>query len=434
MGRTVQKIPLASLSSDFKDKLLTWAQTFDTFAWLDSNDYPQQYSTFEKALAVGAEKVLQTDFQRAFDKLQQLVDQTQDYVFGYLSYDLKNDLEQLGSANFDGLQFPELFFFQPQKLFFFHKEHIEVSYLNTIENQWETDFQNILQTNLNPEFSPTEFTLQSRISQVDYLKKVNRLQQYIRQGDTYEANFCMEFFADNITIDPLPLFTELNRRAQAPFSVFFKHRDQYLLSASPERFIRKEGSKVITQPIKGTARRGKTEAEDVIRKEQLAQNLKERTENIMIVDLVRNDLSKTASKGSVQVEELCKIYTFPTVHQMISTVSSTVKEGVHPVEVVKSMFPMGSMTGVPKISTLKIIEELEETKRGLYSGAFGYFTPNGDFDFNVVIRSIVYNAKNQYLSFSVGGAVTSKSVPEHEYEECLLKAENLQKTLEIFKK
>jgi para-aminobenzoate synthetase component 1 len=149
----------------------------------------------------------------------------------------------------------------------------------------------------------------------------------------------------------------------------------------------------------------------------------------MIVDLVRNDLSRTATKGSVEVEELCGIYTFKQVHQMISTVVSQVENTTSAVEIIKTTFPMGSMTGAPKISAMKIIEELEETKRGLYSGAIGYFSPEGDFDFNVVIRSILYNSKNQYLSFSVGSAITSEATAEGEYEECLLKAKAMFEVL-----
>ena len=202
-----------------------------------------------------------------------------------------------------------------------------------------------------------------------------------------------------------------------------------MLCASPERYLRKEANKVISQPIKGTAKRFSDETLDNNSKIALEQNPKERAENIMIVDLVRNDLSHTAIKGSVAVEELCGIYTFEQVHQMISTVVSTVENSVSPVEILRTTFPMGSMTGAPKISAMNIIEELEETKRGLYSGAVGYFTPENDFDFNVVIRSILYNAREKYLSFSVGSAITSQSIPEQEYEECLLKAKAMFEVL-----
>jgi para-aminobenzoate synthetase component 1 len=159
---------------------------------------------------------------------------------------------------------------------------------------------------------------------------------------------------------------------------------------------------------------------------------KERSENIMIVDLVRNDLSKTAIKGSVKVEKLCKVYSFEQVHQLISTVTSLIDKDIDSVDVIKSLFPMGSMTGAPKLSAMKIIEAQETTKRGLYSGAMGYFTPEDDFDFNVVIRSILYNQTNQYLSYTVGGAITAKSDPEKEYQECLLKAIAMKKARSSF--
>jgi para-aminobenzoate synthetase component 1 len=206
-------------------------------------------------------------------------------------------------------------------------------------------------------------------------------------------------------------------------------KNNYLLSASPERYLKKEGELVISQPIKGTEKRATTKEEDLKLILALEKNPKERAENIMIVDLVRNDLSRFAIKGSVKVDELCKVYTFKQVHQLISTVSCKVKSTTHPVDIVKATFPMGSMTGAPKISALKIIEELEETKRGLYSGAVGYFTPTGDFDFNVIIRSILYNATKKYVSYSVGGAITAQSTPEKEYEECLLKAKAMKQVL-----
>ena len=202
------------------------------------------------------------------------------------------------------------------------------------------------------------------------------------------------------------------------------------MSASPERYIKKEGTKIISQPIKGTAKREDDFILDSILKNNLVSDEKERSENVMIVDLVRNDLSQTATKGSVKVEELCKIYTFDQVHQMISTVTSQVDKSTHPIDIIKSTFPMGSMTGAPKISAMKIIEALEETKRGLYSGAVGYISPSGDFDFNVVIRSILYNASNKYVSYSVGGAITAKSDPLNEYEECLIKAKAMRTVLE----
>jgi para-aminobenzoate synthetase component 1 len=267
------------------------------------------------------------------------------------------------------------------------------------------------------------------MSQDNYEQRFEAIKEHIQQGDIYEMNFCHEFYAENAEINPFETYTKLNELTNAPFSTFYKNKENYILCGSPERYIKKEGDKIITQPIKGTAKRGKTEEEDEQIKLELSQNEKERSENIMIVDLVRNDLSKTAKRASVKVEELCKVYTFDTVHQMISTVISEIKKTTHPVEVLRTTFPMGSMTGAPKVESMKIIEELETTKRGVYSGAIGYFKPNQDFDFNVVIRSLLYNQKKKYLSFMVGGAITNKANAEDEYKETLLKAEAMINTV-----
>jgi para-aminobenzoate synthetase component 1 len=250
---------------------------------------------------------------------------------------------------------------------------------------------------------------------------------HIQRGDIYEANFCMEFYAENAAINPVAIYRQLNAISGPPFAVFFKNNKHFAMSASPERYLRKQGNKVISQPIKGTARRSDDLAEDQAIKNALQANEKERSENIMIVDLVRNDLSRTASKGTVKVAELCGAYSFKQVHHLISTV---VCESEKPAEeILHTTFPMGSMTGAPKISAMTIIEKLEETRRGLYSGAIGYFTPEGGFDFNVVIRTILYNQADGYLSFSVGSAITSLSDPEMEYEECLLKAKAMRQVL-----
>ncbi len=428
----IKKIAYSDLPFDFSNLLLHWAQAFDTFAYLDSNQQTQTYSRFEKALAVGVVSELKTSVEGAFKKLEHFQKDTRDYLFGYLSYDLKNDIEDLTSTHFDGLQFPELYFFQPQKLFLFHADFLEVRYHESCESPWEQDVVAIENTKVAQALTLSNGTVQQRISKEQYFQKLEQLQKYLKRGDTYETNFCLEFFATSIQINPFEVFKELNALTRKPFAVFFKHEQHYLLSASPERFVMKSGDKVLTQPIKGTSRRDEDPVLDAQLKSQLAFNPKERSENIMIVDLVRNDLSKIASKGSVQVEELCKVYSFPGVHQMISTVSAVVKPDISAVEILRSMFPMGSMTGAPKISTMKIIESLEETKRGLYSGAFGYFTPDSDFDFNVIIRSILYHSENQYLSFSVGGAITAKSHPEQEYKECLLKSEAIRLTLNKF--
>jgi para-aminobenzoate synthetase component 1 len=413
---------------NFTNQLLSWANQFREVVLLDSNSYHQKYSSYDVVVAVDAFTSLQTDCSNAFQDLQQYQSQTKDWLFGYLSYDLKNDIEELHSDNFDGLAFPDLFFFQPKKLFLIKGNQLEMQYLRLCDDEMEADFEEILSTT-SITHHPTPITINQRISKENYLLKVSKMLEHIQRGDIYEANFCMEFYAENAKIDPSEMYHKLNTISEAPFAVYFKNAAHYLLSASPERYLRKEGLKVISQPIKGTAKRSFDLEQDEQFISDLAQNEKERSENIMIVDLVRNDLSHTATKGSVAVEELCEVYTFKQVHQMISTIVSEVENTTSPVEIIRTTFPMGSMTGAPKISAMQIIETLEETKRGLYSGAVGYFTPNGDFDFNVVIRSILYNAKNEYLSFSVGSAVTSKAIPENEYEECLLKAKAMFEVL-----
>ncbi|VXB71118.1 Aminodeoxychorismate synthase component I [Flavobacterium sp. 9AF] len=414
-----------------KEQLLHWSNQFREVAFLDSNDYQQNYTSYDCIVAVDAFTSIITDYNNAFEDLYQYQSHSKDWLFGYLSYDLKNDTENLRSKNFDGLQFADLFFFQPKKIFLLKGEELVMSYLNLCDDEFEEDFEII--SSFEIPFSKETHqltTIQQRISKKNYLQKVAKMLEYIHLGSIYEANFCMEFFAEKATINPIAVYEKLDAISEPPFATFFKNKEQYLLSASPERYLKKVGKKVISQPIKGTARRSFDLEQDDFLKKELIHSEKERSENIMIVDLVRNDLSHTATKGSVVVEELCEVYTFKQVHQMISTIVASVDATISPIEIIRTTFPMGSMTGAPKISAMKIIEELEVTKRGLYSGAVGYFTPSGDFDFNVVIRSILYNAKKQYLSFSVGSAITAQSIPESEYEECLLKAKAMFEVLQ----
>jgi len=213
----------------------------------------------------------------------------------------------------------------------------------------------------------------------------------------------------------------LNKLSPTPFANYFKINDHYIISATPERFLSRRGRKLISQPIKGTSSRNSDFIKDTEQKEALYSNEKERAENVMIVDLVRNDLTKSAKQGTVRVEELFGVYSFKQVHQMISTVVCDLDENLSNAKIISNTFPMGSMTGAPKISAMQLAEKYESSKRGVYSGAVGYFAPNADFDFNVVIRTLLYNAKNKYLSFHVGSAITLDSDPEGEYEECLLK-------------
>ncbi|MCG9973086.1 aminodeoxychorismate synthase component I [Christiangramia crocea] len=413
----------------FKEKLLAWGSRFNEIAWLDSNEYELETGEFEAILAVEAFTAIKTDHINAFDKLKEYQETTADWIFGYLSYDLKNDVEDLTSSNFDGLHFPDLYFFQPQKLIFIKNDKIEFHYLRMVDDEIEQDFKEIcdMEDELATERKVVSVT--PRISKEEYKNKVESMLRHIHRGDIYEANFCQEFYAEDAEIDALDIYKALNKISAPPFAVYLKLENFNLISASPERYLKKKAKNLLSQPIKGTARRAPDVEEDLRIAAELASDPKEQSENVMIVDLVRNDLSRIAEKGSVQVDELCKVYTFRQVHQLISSVTARLAEGIPPVEALRNSFPMGSMTGAPKISAMKIIEKLEESKRGLYSGAVGYFTPGGDFDFNVVIRSILYNSDNRYLSFSVGGAITAKSDPEKEYEECLLKAKAMREVL-----
>ena len=427
--RKHKEITLSSVKG-FKTQILSWAQQFDEVVWLDSNQFLQSHSSYDAVLAVDAFTAIQTDAKDGFEKLNEYQSTTNDWIFGYLSYDLKNDIEPLSSDNFDGLMFPDICFFQPKKLFLFKDDILTIKYLNCVSDAIEFDLNAI--TSFSETFqssSVNDIKIKSRISKESYIEKVNMMLSHIYRGDIYEANFCQEFYA-NADLNSLETYFNLNNIAQAPFATFLKNGDKFLLSSSPERYLKKVGLEITSQPIKGTIKRSQHSEEDEDLKTTLESDPKERSENIMIVDLVRNDLSKIAQKGTVNVTELCQIHSFQQVHHMISTVQAKALPTISPVDIIAATFPMGSMTGAPKISAMKIIESLEDTKRGLYSGAVGYFTPEGNFDFNVVIRSILYNASKSYISFSVGSAITSKSTPEKEYQECLVKAKAMRSVLE----
>ncbi len=420
----------------FINQLIKWGDTKNPFIVLNSNKdaltVKDPYAKYDLVAAAGLYKYVSSCDKGCFEQLKKFIAENRDWIFGYFSYDLKNEIENLNSDNFDGLNFPGLYFFIPQYVFLIKGDKLDIGYLTQFEcgtsvaplfYEIET-FQNQEKT-----FKHQFIEIKSRIDKDKYLQTVNQIKSHIQKGDIYEANFCMEFFSEDVAIAPVDIYMHLNKISPTPFSVYFKQNDFYLMSASPERFLCKRAEKIISQPIKGTAKRSENENTDKVLKEMLENNEKERAENVMIVDLVRNDLSKIAQSGSVRVEELCKVYSFEQVHQLISTVSAIHDEGFDFTDIIKSAFPPGSMTGAPKMRAMQIIEQYEETKRGLYSGAVGYITPEQDFDFNVVIRSILYNAANKYLSYIVGSAITFKSDAGNEYEECLLKAKAIEQVL-----
>jgi len=443
--RQIATFPFGDLAF-WKKQLLHWAAGYELAVYLDSNEHSQAMtrshrlttSSWKCLVAAGAASILEANAGQAFEQLSflrnSLQDGKKDWLFGFFGYDLKNEVERLSSQNFDGIGLPDLGFFQPETVVGIRGGQIEIQ---TIGRATEAVFEEI-KTAKPDAYSMTKsqnvkVELQPRIPKDEYLQKVEAIRQHIVEGDLYEMNLCQEFFSENADLDPVAVFERLNEIGKAPFATFMRWRDRYLLSASPERFLKKEGQKLISQPIKGTRRRS-LQDDNVMRK-ALAESEKDRAENVMIVDLVRNDLARNCVPGSVQVEELFGIYTFETVHQMISTVTGILKNDFNDLNypnylnALRDAFPPGSMTGAPKVMAMELIEKYERTRRGLYSGAVGYFDPNGDFDFNVVIRSILYNAADCYVSAQVGGAIVFDSVPEQEYEECLVKAEAMLRAL-----
>ena len=377
-------------------------------------------------LAFGEGKMIQQTSGNAFPQLDLFLKENPNkYIFGWLGYDLKNEIEKLTSKNIDHIDFPDLYFWVPKYVVELKNETI--SFLQGEKCDESFDFISyFLEEETDQNFHLYSFNFEPFIDKKVYIEQVEKLKKHIQIGNIYEINFCQEFIAKNVEINyPLDVYFKLNKITQAPFSSFFHTGDYTVFCGSPERFLKREGNTVLSEPIKGTAKRGKTGEEDEKLKNDLINDPKERAENIMIVDLVRNDLSKIATKNSVTVNDLCKIHTFETVHQMISSISCEIKENTPFIDIIKATFPMGSMTGVPKIRAMELIEEHESFKRGLYSGSIGYIKPNGDFDFNVVIRSLLYNKAKKLLSCSVGGAITDLSSPEKEYEECLTKVQRI---------
>ncbi len=362
----------------------------------------------------------------SYSSLQNFITKhTGEYIFGSLAYDLKNETEHLSSQNKDGLAFPSFFFWVPKYVVELKNE--DFIFLKGEKCSESYDFLNyFLEEETDQNFHPNNFNFKAVISKEEYIEKVKILQQEIVLGNIYEINFCQEYYAENVDIKyPLDVYFKLNAITKAPFSSYFQFGDHSVYCGSPERFLKKTNNHLISSPIKGTSKRGTTFEEDEKLKHNLVNDPKERAENVMIVDLVRNDLSKIALAKSVKVDELCAIYSFKTVHQMISTISCEVSSETSFTDIMKATFPMASMTGVPKIRAMELIEKHESFKRGLYSGSIGYIKPNGDFDFNVVIRSLLYNRKNKYLSCSVGGAITHLSSPEQEYDECIVKVKKI---------
>lgn len=412
-------------SEAFTQKALQWAMQFDSVCYLDSNGYRDNYGKIDVFIAVGAAASLTSDGKDTFAKLQQFIDSHPDtWIPGFLGYDLKNEVEHLYSQHPNRTEFPDAYFFVPQYTLLIGQYNAEIK-----GEDPKAIVAQIEATEIREEPLGFKGQLKSRMNRLAYFSAFAELQRHIRKGDIYEVNLCQEFFAEQVSLNPLEAYRKLNEVSPTPFSCFFKFGQKYILSASPERFLSKNGRTLLSQPIKGTAPRGKTANEDDQLKYALINSPKEISENIMIVDLVRNDLTRSAEPGTVKASELLQVHSFKQVHQLISTVTCQIREGMSATQTISNTFPAGSMTGAPKISAMKLIDQYENSRRGVYSGALGYFSPQGNYDFSVVIRTLIYNAENHYLSFHTGGAITDDSDPEKEYNECLLKGKALFEVL-----
>jgi para-aminobenzoate synthetase component I len=413
--------------TEFRIQMLNWANRFNIFCLLDNQHYNFTAPAFECLLAVGCKKSITAQSGTAFEQLKEFSIKNNGWLFGHLGYDLKNETEKLQSDNFDGVGFADMHFFVPEIVIKLSEKQVHI--------YCDGDAQKIFNIIQLEQASVADdkqafVAIKNRFAKTDYITIVQKLQQHILSGDCYEINFCQEFFAEDALIDPLQVYHKLIALSPNPFAALYKFDDKFCICASPERYLKKEGHKIFSQPIKGTSKRDLVNTDnDLQNKNYLSTNEKEKSENVMVVDLVRNDLSKVCREGTVKVEELFGVYSFPQVHQMISTISGLIKDNVHWVDIIKATFPMGSMTGAPKKRVMELIEQYEKTKRGLFSGAIGYINPEGDFDFNVVIRSIFYNATNHYLSFNAGSGITFYSDAEKEYEECLLKAKAMKRVV-----
>ena len=425
----VTKVFITSDPDTFKVHALHWANTHDEVCYFDSNHHPDPYTVFDVFIAAGAKEKFMLPAGRAFQQLEDFLKDKTGFIPGYFSYDLKNELEDLQSNNPDHLGFPDLCFFAPETTILIKGTEVQINNSDP-EATWE------IINNYNIPIPPVTrpVNINSRFSRTEYEQAVIEIKAHIKRGDIYEINFCQEFYAEDAEIDPLNTFIRLNKNSPTPFSSYLKFDQHYIISATPERFLSRRGQKLISQPIKGTSARSTDVVKDDAQKMNLQSDEKERAENVMIVDLVRNDLTKSAKPGTVKVEELFGIYSFKQVHQLISTVVCEIQESLSNPQIISNTFPMGSMTGAPKISAMVLAENFERSKRGVYSGAVGYFNPNGDFDFNVIIRTLLYNKANKYLSFHTGGAITIDSDPGKEYDECLLKAKAIMEVLKQIKK
>ena len=416
----------------FKVQILHWINQFEVCTFLDNHAYDSPYTSIDCIAAahplsfISLEQVDPTALKTYIEANRGA------WIFAHFNYEYHNITKPNKKVNLTG--FPLAYLYTPSVV-------IELSGNNvTIQSNAENPQQIFEQ--IQAQATISDFSTQSpfhasrssvitpQIPKADYIHNIEKILALIRRGDFYEINYCQVFEVDHLPAHPVNVYTNLTAVSPTPFACFYKNKHHYLLCASPERFLQKKGTQLISQPIKGTIKRNlENDADDRLQLETLQNSSKDKSENVMVVDLVRNDLSRICKQGSVEVSELFGIYSFPQVHQMISTITGKINDNITFSEIIDATFPMGSMTGAPKKSVMETIDLLEPTKRGLYSGTVGYINPAGDFDFNVVIRSIFYNNQNGKANYQVGGGITIYSDPEKEYEECLLKASAIEKVV-----
>jgi para-aminobenzoate synthetase component 1 len=415
-------------SKAFKIKMLNWSSRFNIFCFLDNSNYHFEQPAFEYLLAAGCMRSVTLSHKEDLADLQSFSEKNPGWLFGHFGYDVLNGNASLYCDNENEVCFEDGFFFIPEIMIRFKDDQLIIEASDHDPAKIFAEI-NACDPLIRPSLpADTDFT--EGITKAEYKSILADLKKHILRGDCYEINFCQHFFSKNTAIDPLHLYYKLSVISPNPFAAFYKLNDKYCLCASPERFLKKTGNTLISQPIKGTSKRDLSDLKkDEANKNYLIHSSKEKSENVMIVDLVRNDLSKICKEGSVHVKELFGIYSFPQVHQLISTVEGEVLPGTAWTDIIKACFPMGSMTGAPKKKVMELIARYEQFPRGLFSGSIGYIDPSGDFDFNVIIRSLLYDETKKIISFKVGGGITFYSDADREYEECLMKAEAIKKIL-----
>jgi para-aminobenzoate synthetase component I len=416
-GRSFTRFSI-EVTPAFKTQMLNWANRFSICCFMDNHNYSSAQHSYDCLVAAGAYRWMKQPAGKAFDQLKAFEASSRQWLFGHFGFGLKAETEGVPSLLEAKMSFPDCYFFVPEHLLLVKENTIEIS---SFSMDAAALLQQIFATAIPVQKKAAAVKLVTTTDRATYINKVNALKAHIHLGDCYEINYCFEFFMEQAVIDPIAVFEALSAVSPNPFAVYYKVYDDHLMCASPERFLRVDKGIVRSQPIKGTAARHADATVDADRARKLASSEKEKSENVMVVDLVRNDLSRFCKPGTVEVEELFGVYSFPQVHQLISTIRGEIETGLNWVDAVRESFPMGSMTGAPKKRVLTLIEETEEKARGIFSGAVGYCTPDADADFNVVIRSILFNSRSGYLSCPVGSAITWYADAAQEYEECLLK-------------